>query len=90
MLFLVVIGYLQFSNQVNSQLAQGKLPSLHLAKLTWTEVDKALREGYDTILIPTAGIEQNGPHVILGKHNVVVTRTTHDIAQAVGNALGHR
>lgn len=87
MLFLAAIGYWQFSSRVNSLLAQNQLPSVYLAKLTWTEVDKALREGYDAILIPTAGIEQNGPHAILGKHNVVVTRTAHDIARALGNTL---
>ena len=68
-------------------MAQSQLPSLHLAQLTWTEVDKAIDDGYDTILIPTGGIEQNGPHVVLGKHNVVITHTAHKIARALGNTL---
>lgn len=84
---LFLLGYHNFSGHINRQLAQSQLPSLHLAQLTWTEVDKAIDDGYDTILIPTGGIEQNGPHVVLGKHNVVITYTAHKIARALGNTL---
>lgn len=67
--------------------ASRNLPSLHLEELTWTEVHLALSNGYDTIIIPTGGTEQNGPHVILGKHNYVVRHAAGEIAQQLGGTL---
>jgi creatinine amidohydrolase/Fe(II)-dependent formamide hydrolase-like protein len=63
------------------------LPSLRLEDLTWTEVAAALAEGYDTVIVPTGGTEQNGPHAALGKHNVVVAVTSERIARDLGRAL---
>ena len=61
------------------------LVSVNLQDLTWTEVARALEQGYDTAIIPTGGTEQNGPHVILGKHNYVVAAAAEQIAQELGN-----
>jgi len=63
------------------------LPSVMLADLTWTEADEALKRGYDTVIIPTGGTEQNGPFVSLGKHNVIMRKTAHDMAHELGNTL---
>ncbi len=63
------------------------LPSVMLADLTWTDAHQALAEGYDTIIVPTGGTEQNGPFVALGKHNFIIEKTARDIAMAVGNTL---
>ena len=63
------------------------LVSVNLQDLTWTEVARALEQGYDTAIIPTGGTEQNGPHVILGKHNYVVAAAAEQIAQKLGNTL---
>jgi creatinine amidohydrolase/Fe(II)-dependent formamide hydrolase-like protein len=38
-------------------------------------------------LIPIGGTEQNGPHMVLGKHNVRVRILAGEIAQRLGNAL---
>jgi creatinine amidohydrolase len=62
-------------------------PSLRLEDLTWTEVAAALADGYDTVIVPTGGTEQNGPHAALGKHNVVVAATSLRIAEALGHTL---
>jgi len=64
-----------------------RLISVHLQDLTWTEVAHALAQGYDTAIVPTGGTEQNGPHVILGKHNYVVAAAAELIATELGNAL---
>jgi sterol desaturase/sphingolipid hydroxylase (fatty acid hydroxylase superfamily)/creatinine amidohydrolase/Fe(II)-dependent formamide hydrolase-like protein len=61
--------------------------SVHLEELTWTEVSEALRGGYRTVIIPTGGTEQNGPHLVLGKHNYVVRHTGEQIARRLGDAL---
>jgi len=37
-----------------------------LEELTWTEVRDALQAGKTTVIIPTGGTEQNGPHMVLG------------------------
>ena len=60
---------------------------VELAKLTWTEVRLLLKTGKTSIIIPTAGIEQNGPHAILGKHGFIIRYTATAIAKNLGNAL---
>jgi len=62
-------------------------PSLHLEDLTWVEVEQARNEGYTSVIIPTGGTEQNGPHVILGKHNKIIKQTSEEIAKQHGKTL---
>lgn len=61
--------------------------TVSLEQLTWTEVQREIRSGKTTILVPIGGTEQNGPHMVLGKHNVRVKALAEQIAQALGNAL---
>ena len=61
--------------------------SLFTEEMTWEEVRDALKAGKTTILIPTGGVEQNGPYVVTGKHNYVVRATSEAIARKLGNAL---
>ncbi|MCH8168918.1 MAG: creatininase family protein [Proteobacteria bacterium] len=67
--------------------AQYAPPSVHLEDLTWTEVRQALDNGYDSVIVPTGGTEQNGPYVILGKHNDIVRQTAGEIARRLGHTL---
>jgi creatinine amidohydrolase/Fe(II)-dependent formamide hydrolase-like protein len=62
-------------------------PSVYLEDLTWTEVRDAVHGGKTTIIVPVGGTEQNGPHMVLGKHNVRVHVLAGRIAAALGNAL---
>jgi creatinine amidohydrolase/Fe(II)-dependent formamide hydrolase-like protein len=62
-------------------------PSVFLEDLTWMEVRDAIAAGSTTVLIPTGGTEQNGPHMTLGKHNYLVKYKTGEIAKRLGNAL---
>ena len=62
-------------------------PTVQLVDLTWPEVCAALAAGFTTVLVPSAGIEQNGEHLVLGKHRYVVTATSVAIAEALGDAL---
>jgi creatinine amidohydrolase/Fe(II)-dependent formamide hydrolase-like protein len=61
--------------------------SVFLEELTWPEVRDAIRAGKTTVVIPTGGTEQNGPHMVLGKHNIIVRHTAGEIAKQLGNAL---
>lgn len=69
------------------EAAQYAPPSVHLEDLTWTEVREARDNGYDSVIVPTGGTEQNGPYVILGKHNYIVRHTTGEIARRLGHTL---
>jgi creatinine amidohydrolase/Fe(II)-dependent formamide hydrolase-like protein len=51
------------------------------------EVGDALKEGKSTVLVPTGGVEQNGPYLVTGKHNVVLRGTAEAIARELGDAL---
>jgi len=75
--------------QTTSPAAAGdvRLPSVHLEDLTWTEVAAALDAGYATAIVPTGGTEQNGPHVILGKHNYIIRETSGRIARRLSGTL---
>jgi creatinine amidohydrolase/Fe(II)-dependent formamide hydrolase-like protein len=61
--------------------------SVFLDELTSAEVQQAIAERRTTIIVPVGGTEQNGPHMVLGKHNVRVRALAGKIAAALGNAL---
>ncbi len=61
--------------------------NVYIEELTWVEVRDHLKRGHTTIIIPTGGVEQNGPHMVLGKHNYVVRETAGRLARRLGDAL---
>ncbi len=58
-----------------------------LEEMTWLEVRDAMQAGKTTVIVPTGGVEQNGPYLALGKHNYVNRATCEAIARMLGNAL---
>jgi creatinine amidohydrolase len=64
--------------------AQG---SVYLDELTSPEVKARIEKGSTTVLVPIGGTEQNGPHMVLGKHNVRAHVLAGRIAQGLSNAL---
>ena len=68
-------------------VAQQNPNSVFLENLTWVEVRDAIKAGKTTAIIPTGGTEQNGPHMALGKHNILVKYKAGEIAKALGNAI---
>jgi creatinine amidohydrolase/Fe(II)-dependent formamide hydrolase-like protein len=63
------------------------LNSVWIDELTWMEVRDAIAAGNTTAIIPTGGIEQNGPYLATGKHNYVLQGACDAIARKLGNAL---
>src|SRR5580704_5098152 len=63
------------------------LDSVWIEELTWMEVRDAMQAGKTTVIIPTGGVEQNGPYLATGKHNYILRATTEAIARKLGNAL---
>jgi creatinine amidohydrolase/Fe(II)-dependent formamide hydrolase-like protein len=61
--------------------------TIHIADMTWVEVRAALDKGFTTVIVPSGGIEQNGPHMILGKHDYIVKHAAERIAGALGKTL---
>lgn len=61
--------------------------SLWLDELTWIEVRDRIAAGTTTVIIPTGGIEENGPYLTTGKHNYILRGTCPAIAAKLGNAL---
>lgn len=66
--------------------AQGP-DTVFLDELTWTEVRDRLEAGTSTVIVASAGTEQNGPHMVLGKHKFIIRHTSELIARRLGNAL---
>jgi len=67
--------------------AQAPPSTVFLEGLTWQEIRDRIQAGTTTVLIPTAGTEQNGPHMVMGKHKYIMEYTTDQIARSLGNAL---
>src|ERR1051325_1560441 len=63
------------------------LDSVFIEELTWMEVRDAIKAGKTTALVPTGGVEQNGPYLATGKHNYILRATSEAIARKLGNAL---
>jgi creatinine amidohydrolase/Fe(II)-dependent formamide hydrolase-like protein len=67
--------------------SQAQLNSVFIEDLTWEEVQNAIRSGVTTAIYYAGSTEQNGPHLALGKHNVVARYVAQRIAETLGNAL---
>ena len=61
--------------------------TVFMEDMTWMEVRDAMTAGKDTVIVATGGIEQNGPYLAAGKHNIVLRATTEAIARKLGDAL---
>lgn len=77
-------------NRFNCADTPNPLPATRtvwLEEMTWMDVRDALAAGKTTIIIPTGGVEPNGPWLALGKHNYVLQANCEAIARKLGNAL---
>lgn len=61
--------------------------SVFLEELTWTALRERIDAGATTVLVPVGGTEQNGPHMVLGKHNTRVRWLAGRIAQQLGQTI---
>lgn len=61
--------------------------AVRLEEMTWVEVRDRVAAGTTTVLIPIGGTEQNGPYMVLGKHNVRARVLADEIAKRLGNAV---
>jgi creatinine amidohydrolase/Fe(II)-dependent formamide hydrolase-like protein len=61
--------------------------AVDLEALTSTELRDRIAQGTTTVLVPIGGTEQNGAHMVLGKHNVRAHLLADRIAETLGNAV---
>ena len=61
--------------------------TVFIEDMTWTEVREAIRGGVTTAIYYAGSTEQNGPHMVLGKHNHIARHVAARIAQVLGDAL---
>jgi creatinine amidohydrolase len=95
-LLLVVFLLLPLASQARGQVPPpdpnaprpiDAFDTVFLEEMTWMEIRDALRDGKNTAIVATGGVEQNGPYLVTGKHNVILRATTEAIARELGNAL---
>jgi len=67
--------------------AHGQVSSVWIDDLTWPEVQAAIAGGKRTAIIYTGSSEQNGPHMVIGKHNFSAHALAQRIAEELGDAL---
>lgn len=67
--------------------AHAQVSSLWIDDLTWPEVRDAIAGGKRTAIIYVGSSEQNGPHMVIGKHNFVARALAQRIAEELGDAL---
>jgi len=61
--------------------------SVYIEEMTSPELRQRIADGATTILVPIGGTEQNGPHMVLGKHNMRAHVLAGLIARKLGNAV---
>lgn len=60
---------------------------IYMEDMTWMEIRDRMQDGATTVIVPTGGTEQNGPHMVTGKHNIIVRYTAGQVAKRLGNTL---
>jgi creatinine amidohydrolase len=87
-LSLTVLAGVGIAMFVVSRPLTAPLPNtIQIADMTWVEVRSALDRGYTTVIVPSGGLEQNGPHMIIGKHDHIVGTAAERIAAELGKTL---
>lgn len=87
-LLLISLGLI-VSNHEQSSLSDGiaQADKLWLERLTSPEANEAIQKGFDRVIIPTGGTEQNGAHLALGKHNAIIEHNAEQLALRLGSTL---
>jgi creatinine amidohydrolase/Fe(II)-dependent formamide hydrolase-like protein len=61
--------------------------SLDIGDMTWPQLRAARAAGWRTVIMPSGGLEQNGPHMIIAKHDHIVRWAARRIAGELGRTL---
>lgn len=86
----VLIGWMLFVGVLSSLpawAADQDPAGVYLEDMTWSELHARVSQGTTTVLIPIGGTEENGPHMVLGKHNTRVRLLAGQIAERLGHTV---
>jgi creatinine amidohydrolase/Fe(II)-dependent formamide hydrolase-like protein len=61
--------------------------SLGIADMTSPQVRAAVAAGWRTAILPSGGLEQNGPHMVIAKHDHIMRWAARRIAAELGRTL---
>jgi creatinine amidohydrolase len=86
MLIIALPACSQVSAQVSGQ-ASGPGSSVWIDDHTWPEVRDLIASGKRTAIIYVGSSEQNGPHMVIGKHNFIAHTLAQRIAEELGDAM---
>ena len=85
MMALAVAGVLAAGGTAMAQQTEAQV---EIELMTYPEIHAAIHEqGKTTVLVVNGGIEQRGPHAVLGGHSLTAKPQGVDIARKLGNAL---
>jgi len=87
LLFILGLGLASPLASPAAHAAPEAPPSLHMRNLTWMEIKAAVDRGFTSVIVPSGGIEQNGPHMVLAKHDFIVGAAAEEIAKGIGTML---
>jgi creatinine amidohydrolase len=79
--------FIAFAPVVGCPAYSSDVEEVEIERLTSEDVGARIAAGADILLIPTGGTENNGRHMVTGKHNFIVRDTARRIALALGSAL---
>ena len=74
---------------LSSTTAMAQSNSVMIDDLTTTEVQATIDNGKTTAVYFVGGTHQNGPAVVLGKHNLLARHLSQRVAEELGNALAY-
>jgi creatinine amidohydrolase/Fe(II)-dependent formamide hydrolase-like protein len=81
------VGMAAWTGFAARPLTAPRTDAVEMAEMTWIEIRDAVKSGATTVLVPSGGIEANGPHMITDKHQHIVRRAARMIAEAHGGML---
>ena len=61
--------------------------TVFIDELTWEENRDAMKAGKTVFIVPVGGTEKNGYHMVMGKHNFIVSHSANLMARRLKNAL---
>src|SRR5258708_739148 len=64
-----------------------KVSTVWIEEMTWMDLRDAIASGSRTVVMPSGGIEPNGPWLALGKHDYAVHAACEAIVRKLKNAL---
>lgn len=63
------------------------MEKINLEQMNWSEVDEAVKNGYETIIIPGGSVEQHGPHLPEKTDTFVAIEVSKRLAKSLGKTL---